>query len=334
MSTATLVGAFAACAGEQLQPAGSAFDRRPDGRPAPQPILTPQPTPIPPAAWQHSLFVDDDAACNTQPLQPCPIRLFKDGTWAPNVTISTTGFVTGLWSDQKYLYASKLFLGWNSQLDEYRPNNPTPSFTYSNGWTEVGRITTQTLSNVHYVFVSATYTPGGTLNFVQELKRDTNTVLATCYPGNGSENVTGIAVDISGRVFVAYNDQQFIGHIVEYVGGFAACNAIALPISFLGFVGQMVMDNVGRLLICDSRGATVDVINPPYNSISGTLGSGMVFPQSVSINLTNTLVFVGDDSPPVERILQYPSGTLIHTLGAADGLHDADDAVEWANDGF
>jgi DNA-binding beta-propeller fold protein YncE len=94
----------------------------------------------------------------------------------------------------------------------------------------------------------------------------------------------------------------------------------------------MVLDNAGKLVVCDRTGA-VDVIDPPYTSISGTLGSGWFSPQFVSISSDNQRVYVSDQSGQV-RVLQYPSGTLIHTINVSNGQDTPYGVVEWQNFGF
>ncbi|MGA8576842.1 MAG: hypothetical protein WB609_14300 [Candidatus Cybelea sp.] len=331
-----VAGVFlAACSTEQLQTANSTlpgsttiatrsnYDLPPSGiKRAPQPALTP--TPIQLTPWQESLFVNDEFEVGNA----AAVRLFKNGTWLANGSFNNgVSYPSGNWSDQKYLY-----VGNNSNnggnVAEYRPNHTTPIFTYTNGLTAVANVSTQVLNSVHYVFVT-----GWNAGFVKEFKRDTNTVIATCYPGVNPWGVFGVAVAPNGDVFVAYDDGA-LGHIVEYVGGLGGCNGTLLPITFgTASVFGIVLDNAGRLIVCQDSPPAVDVIDPPYTSISGTLGSGYGAPESVSINANNNLAFVSDGSNKI-YVLQYPSGTLIHTLGSADGLSVPRSAVEWANYGF
>jgi hypothetical protein len=253
----------------------------------------------------------------------------------PNGSFNNSGYPSGLWSDQKYLFVANSYIGGNSaSVSEYRPGSPTPIFSYTNGLNIAISVTTQILGNIHYVFVTGGNNANFQANFVQQYKRDTNTIINTCYmPANA--HVWGVAVAANGNVFVDYNDANFFGHIIEYVGGLAGCSATPLPITFLGFVFGVALDNAGRLLICDARGAAVDVIDPPYSSISGTLGSGFMWPQSVSINANNNLAFVVDENLNQVRVLQYPSGALVQALGTGNGLVDPDyGAVEWTNYGF
>jgi|HubBroStandDraft_4_1064222.scaffolds.fasta_scaffold00009_127 DNA-binding beta-propeller fold protein YncE len=312
--SATIAAVFlAGCSSQQLQTGNSAL---PLGiMRAPQPGPTPVPIQLTP--WQQSLFVNDENLNS--------VKLFTNATWVANGSFNNgVSHPWGNWSDQKYLYVANNTSNAGN-VAEYRPNYSTPIFTYTNGLTQVADVSTQVLSNVHYVFVT-----GFSAGFVKEFKRDTNTVIATCYPGG--TQVFGVAVAPNGSVFVAYDDNMGLGHIVEYVGGLGGCNGTLLPITF-GYVLGMVLDNAGRLVICQDNPPAVDVIDPPYSSISGTLGSGYSSPEDLSINANNALAFVSDGHVQI-RVLQYPSGTLIHTLGSADGLSAPGGAVEWTNYGF
>lgn len=319
ISTALAAG-VTACSGAQLQTGGSALPTV--RRIAPQPIMTPQPI----VAWQYSLFVNDEH------LNAPSVRLFNASTWAPNGLFSAGvgQQPQGNWSDQKYLYVANYGFGNGANVREYRPNNPTPIFTYTNGFGasgELANVSTQVLGNVHYVYVT-----GDGDGFVTQFKRDTNSVVATCYTPPFTD-AKGVAVDQSGNVFVSYYGSSTTA-IVEYAGGLGGCNAAQLPIAFgpKAKLSGMVFDSVGRLVVCDEAGA-VDVIDPPYTSISVTLGSGWFSPRFVSIRADNTRMYVSDAIGQVQ-VLQYPSGTMLHTISSASGLHQPMGVVDWQNYGF
>lgn len=266
-------------------------------------------------SWQHSLFVDDGV--NNA------VKLFNDNTWAANGSFTNgVSGPDGNWSDHKYLYVANYY---SVKVEEYRPNHTTPVFAYTTGLTDPVDVTTQVVGGMHYVFVADF--EGG---FVNEYKRNHNTVIATCSPGNYVEDV---AVAPSGDVFVDYIDSNAVGRIVEYVGGMAGCNGTVLPVAF-NFPTGMVLDNAGRLIVCDQIiTPQVDIVDPPYTSISGTLGSGYSQPFHVTISDNNDQAFVTDSTLKEVFVLQYPSGVVQHTLGSADGLTTPYGAVLWRNFG-
>jgi hypothetical protein len=329
LGVAVALTVLAACSGGQVQPTNPALPVStashgdagvaPAARSAPQPILTPQPTAAPPPGWEDSLFVGQNWT---------KIFRFTNWTWSSDGYFFGNAVPAGLWSDRKYLYVSFWVPGTNNFVAEYHPNSTTPSFTYTNGLgTSIGSISTQVLGNVHYLFVA-----GSTSGFVKQFVRDTNTVIATCYSRG---DVMGVAVDPSGNVFVDYYGSDNQGHIVEYAGGLTAwggCNATLLPITFPGQVGEMVLDNAGRLVIGDILNGRVDIINPPYNSISGTLGSGFLVPSYLSIDFNNDRAFVSDSYGV--HVLSYPSGSPQYSLGPSVGLWGPSGVVDWQNYGF
>ena len=49
------------------------------------------------------------------------------------------------------------------------------------------------------------------------------------------------------------------------------------------FPASIALDENGDIVICDEGNNSVDIIPPPYNKISGTLGSGYNWPLTVRI---------------------------------------------------
>jgi len=75
----------------------------------------------------------------------------------------------------------------------------------------------------------------------------------------------------------------------------------------------------------------VDVVAPPYSSVTGTLGSGFQSPFEVAINKSNKQAYVADAARDEVQVLHYPSGTNITTLGSSDGLREPAGAVDGKN---
>ena len=93
----------------------------------------------------------------------------------------------------------------------------------------------------------------------------------------------------------------------------------------------MAVDAHKNLIVVDQTTPAVDIIKPPYTSISGTLGSGYTDPLHVTLNKGNTRVFVADPIADDVKILDYPSGASVKTLGYGNGLEQAWGAVEYRN---
>lgn len=107
--------------------------------------------------------------------------------------------------------------------------------------------------------------------YVNEYAQKSNTVINSCSPGGGVE---GVAIDANGDVFVDYNQTgSSAGKIAEYKGGLAGCNETVFNVA-LDFAGGMVLDAQDNLIVVDQTAPAVDVIVPPYSSITRMLGSG------------------------------------------------------------
>lgn len=209
-------------------------------------------------------------------------------------------------------------------ITEY--SSPTHlKYTYSAGMLDPIDVTVDGHGNVY----EADYNyPNALAGYVNEYHQGANTVAATCSPGGGVE---GVAVDKNGDVFADYNTTPSgNGAITEYRHGLSGCKAKVLPVT-LAFAGGMAIDKNGNLLVCDQNSAAIDVIPPPYTSVSKTFGSGFAIPFHITINAKNTQAYVADYSTGEVYVLGYPSGNTIATLGAANGISFAWAAVDSKN---
>ncbi len=197
---------------------------------------------------------------------------------------------------------------------EYAPHGTKPKFTYSAGMTDPVDVTVDGHGNVY----EADYLGG----FVAEYAQKSNTQLYQCSPGE----VEGVAVDQSGDVFV-----DFGSSIVEYTGGLSGCTATPLGVT-LESAGGMAIDRHDNLLVCDQLGQAVDVIAPPYTSVTRVLQSGYA-PFHVTINKDNRLAFVASVDEAAVYVVDYATGGALATLaGKAYGLSDPVAAVYGPND--
>lgn len=258
-----------------------------------------------------SLFVDD--------FQNNAVEILKNTRWTNQGQI-TDGIAApdGNWYDTHGLYVANYA---NASITQYQlPSQLT--FTYRQRMVDPVAVTTDSNGNVY----EADYAYPRGNGFVNEYAQGSNTVIARCSPGGAAE---GVAVDQRGDVFLAYNSGS-LGYINEYVGGLGSCHGIQLPLP-LGFIGGITLDKAGDLIACDQLAAQVDIIAPPYKTITRTLGSGYYDPFHVTINRKNTRAYVADLGAGDVQVLDYSSGAVIATLGSANGLKTPSSAVDTDN---
>jgi DNA-binding beta-propeller fold protein YncE len=251
------------------------------------------------------------------------VEILANGTWTETGTI-TSGLdgPDGIFADKKGNVYVANYAGLDIQ--EYAPNGTSPSFTYNASMIDPIGVDVDAKGNVY----EADYDDGGGAGPINEYAQGTNTVLNTCSPGGSVEDV---AVDKAGDVFADLNFAAGGAGVVEYKGGLSGCSETTL-ITSLSFAGGMAMDKHGNLLVCDQLGPTVDVIKPPYTSVSGTLGSGYSDPFHVTINKKNNQAYVADLGNANVQVLSYPSGSNVATLNSANGLSDPAAAVDGQNE--
>lgn len=161
--------------------------------------------------------------------------------------------------------------------------------------------------------------------YVAEWAQNGKKPLFSCPTG---DHVWGVAVDHGGDVFVTAADAEST-YLAEYPHGLSGCKATMLPPGF-EYAQGLALDKNNNLLVCDENAGTVDIVEPPYTSISGTLGSGFTDPVTVTVNKANTQVYVTESLRDVQ-VLSYPSGTTIATLNSANGLSSPAGAVDGKN---
>jgi len=162
----------------------------------------------------------------------------------------------------------------------------------------------------------ADWDTGQGAGFVNEYPAGVDSVLRSCSPGG---SVQSVVVDGYGNVFVSLDFASGGAGIVEYARGLKGCHATNLAVP-LQSAGGMTMDSQGNLIVCDQFAAAVDVIAPPYSSVTRTIGANFVDPFHVTIDKKNDQVYVTDAGFGDVAVLHYPSGAFAGIIGTYQGL--------------
>lgn len=260
----------------------------------------------------RDLFVDD---------QNAGVEILANRTWKNTGSISNgIDGPDGNFIDKRgNLYVANYGA---DDIAQYAPGASMPDFTYNTGMIDPTNVTVDARGNVY----ESDYDNEEGSGFVNEYKQGVNEVFASCSPGG---DVEGVAVDGHGNVFVALNFASG-GGVVEYGGGLRGCNKTTL-ITSLKFAGGIVLDRSGNLLVSDQFASSVDVLAPPYNSITRTFGYGFGSPFHLTINKKNDLIYVTDSTAGTVDVLSYPRGEVIADLNAAQGLAYPLGAVDGQN---
>jgi hypothetical protein len=197
------------------------------------------------------------------------------------------------------------------EVTEYQPSGAL-LFTYTAaGMNDPLAVATDRADNVYVADYG-----GAQASIVVEFPQGSNNPIASCSTGIAN---SGIAIDASGAVFVSGNNPSTgFGNLLEYPSGIAGCPVpITLGVT-LGFAGGLQIDKAHNLVACDQI-AGVDIIPPPYASISSTItGAGDSF--RVALNRVNGKIFIVDAEGADVLVDLYPSGTPFAVLNHNNGL--------------
>jgi DNA-binding beta-propeller fold protein YncE len=269
-----------------------------------------------PAGGLPDLYVADDGAGS--------ILKLKNSDYSPDGTI-TDGINGPL--DVSLDGSGNLFVAnaTGVNVTEYPPGASSPSFTYSTGMVEPLFVINDAHGNVYEVDSANPDGVGDNDGFVNEYAPQTNTVLHSCAPG---AHPTGIAIDGKGDIFLALNSSSAHGRVVEYKRGLNGCKATTLGLQ-LGFVVGIALDMKANLIATDYDRSEVYVFAPPYTKIMRRLGHGgrESQPYHVSINGSNSLVYVTNFSKGGVFIVDYASGKVIRRVDGDAGTFDGPHAV-------
>lgn len=210
----------------------------------------------------------------------------------------------------------------NGTISEYSPGQTTPSFAYSSGISLPFVVAVDAHGNVYEG-------DGDGFGTVNQYFQGVNSVLQSC--SVGSAYVYGIAVDASNDVFVSFSGSGGPDKIAEYVSGLTGCNETVLPPTFAD-PAQMVMDKNKNLVVVDDGNQSIDVIAPPYTSVTSSFGSSVLHnPVSVTLSRDNKLAFVSDATLGEVFVFNYQTQAVVTTLGGGNGIAFPYEAVDGPN---
>lgn len=240
------------------------------------------------------------------------VFLFKNDGYTPDGTI--TNGISGPW-DVTLDRSGNLYVAnaAGGNITEYAPGASTPSFTYSYGMVSPRMISVDRNGNLFESDFTG-YDGNGTGS---EFAQGSNYPLHTC----SVSALFGVATDASGDVFVDYNVRHGGGYIEEFKGGFAGCSPTILG-ARIEMAAGLRLDRQGNLLICDANARRIDIVPPPYSTITGYLKNlGHRDAVFMSINKTNDKVFtsVSGFFHSYVFILGYPGGRRERQLGYGRG---------------
>lgn len=235
------------------------------------------------------------------------ILKFQRQTWTKIGTI-TNGIndPVDTWVDRAgNLYSANE--GISDNVTEYDPSGNL-IFTYTTGLHEPYVVTTDKFGEV--------YVTDDEAKTVTEYPQSSNLSFSCSLPGGN--NGAGIAVDKSGDVFVTLPTAR---QIIEYPHGLfrSNCTATVLPINVQAT--GMAIDPLGNLVVCLVSVGIINMIAPPYTSITGTLATGLAQPQLIKINRQGTQAYVADsaDRTASLQVLTYPGGSITETFNYENG---------------
>ncbi|MBV8066453.1 MAG: hypothetical protein JO113_00645 [Candidatus Eremiobacteraeota bacterium] len=247
------------------------------------------------------------------------VEILQNGTFKEIGTVGPPGHPepTASWVDSHGLYIGRYYYyGTSDYSSVIEYSSPTKvAFAYSKDISRPSAVTTDSQGNVY---------EADNNGWVNEYAQKKNVVKARCsLPGGPSTSTPyGVAVDNVGDVFVAYYNGS-VGQIEEF-SDLGTCFGFGLGVK-LSHPGGMALDTHGNILVCEPYKNRVDIIKPPYDSISSHLGSGLKLPFDITINGSDNRVWVVDPTEIYD--LYYPSGkvrakiqgTNVTLLTAVDG---------------
>jgi sugar lactone lactonase YvrE len=130
--------------------------------------------------------------------------------------------------------------------------------------------------------------------------------------GSGFGYPSGVAVDVSGNVFVADTDNGDVKEILA-AGGYTTVKTLG---SGFDYPQGVAVDGSGNVFVADTSGGAVkEIVAAGGFSTIKTLGNGFQAPTSIAVD-GNENVFVADQFVGVKEILAAGGYTTVKTLGS------------------
>jgi hypothetical protein len=256
------------------------------------------------------LYVADDASS---------VFLFKNKSYKPDGAITNgVSDTNSVWVDRSgNVYVANLE---TVNVTEFAPGASSPSCTYASGLIDPVNVTTDSKGNVYV----ADFNFYAKVGYIDVFPQCTDSIAKQYEIKHGPE---GVAVDDRGDIFVSFFNKQKRGAFEEFVRGGSTGKLLAASVAS---PGGIILDKQRDIIADDQRGA-IFRIPPPYTTVSGIV-SGLFDPFRVALSKDEKTLFSANSGSGTVTIYAYPSGTLMRTLGPADGLDGADGVSQNPND--
>jgi hypothetical protein len=246
------------------------------------------------------------------------VLALKNGSYNPvgEITSGVNGS-DGIWVDKHgNLYVSNFN---SSDVTEYAPGGSSPICTYNSGILDPTNVTTDNAGNVYVVDFYVDQNPG----YIDKFPQCVNTMSAQYPISSGPQ---GVAVDRHGDIFVSYYSSG--GAFVEFKHGSSQATPLSVKTTL---PGGLLLDKNDNLIADDDN--SIVVIAPPYTTATPIVNS-VSGPFRESLNRAESLLFSANTGSNTVTVYRYPSGQLLDTLGASNGITSPLGVAESPNASF